>query len=254
MASSDEEIGALRRSVASAGFTEPLDLSFASLDTVEDFYRAALKQGADAELQHQVATYWGEVLVAQLGGRWATDRDNMRHIIGLPKLKRSKALPDNTANVFARSRRPGYLRDTAELHDIAARQQELEASLANRDEELAALVEDVRELLGAAPALDETEAFLDACEEATRAALKQGAPRELLRRLRRRVVLYFGDVVQRRIGGEWSVETTPNQRDLGEFTVGGWAPAGMIRRVVKASPPHRLTGELERLLKRAGKS
>jgi len=67
--------------------------------------------------------------------------------------------------------------------------------------------------------------------------------------VRTRVIFLLGDVVQRAIGGSWTVCEEYNNADLGEFQSHGWAPSNVIRNIGPHRPPDLIKTELAMVIK-----
>jgi len=234
----------------------PLDRSYASLDRVEDFYQACLEEatGASASLESRLACYVGATLAASTGGRWEPPRTKSdlgrASIVGLPYLARAKFYPLDVVRNFKRTRSAGYLRDATEIYDIPVRRALLAHLVANSDAKLAALHFDLRDLLGRDPgALDGSADSLAVIEAALKQLLAANAPRDLLRRIETGAVLYLGQIVQRAVGGEWTLCEDPDDADLGQLQMHGWAPITVIRNVGPNSRPNLLQTVLDLVIK-----
>jgi hypothetical protein len=209
--------------------TLPLDKSFESLDRVEDFLRE------HPEEQARIARYVGETLIHHAGGRWEAPKPNSEDgdepvVTKLAIIPKARFRPAGvTAKALRWSR--SVIRDDVERYDIEHRRAALAGQLARLPEELEALRADIGQLTGYTPdALDDRSDVLTAVEEALVALITKPAPRDEFRRTRARAVLWLGDLVQRRIGGEWTV-CEDHKGELGEFEVDGWAPSRPVNNV-----------------------
>jgi hypothetical protein len=215
----------------------PLDLSYASIDRLEGYYRAALEAGTSSDvLDGRVASYLGATLAASTGGRWipprqASDR-NRPGITRLPRLARARFDPLAAVYAFARLRTAGSLRDATERYDVSARRAHLAQLLAGQDAAFDLLRAEVRELVGRDPGnLDGSRESVEAVEEALRRLAMPGTPIERMRRFRDAATLYLGQIAQRAVGGEWGITEDPRDFDLGSLEMDGWSPISTIRVV-----------------------
>jgi hypothetical protein len=245
------EIAALTAAIeAGSPQTLPLDKSYDSLDRLEDFFFAHL----DDQLDANVGSYVGETLVANTGARWdpprkADDRGRWG-VIALPLIPKARFQPARLMMNVRRVRATLGLRDRTERYDIPRRRAALEALIANRDRELEGLRADLVELVGTAPpALDGGDETLAVLEQALKQLVAIHAPREQARRVRTRVILLLGELVQRAIGGSWAVCEEYNNADLGEFQSHGWAPSNVIRNIGPQRPPDLIKTELSMVIK-----
>lgn len=237
----------------------PLDLTYGSLDRLEDFFATYLSgDGAHFELQQAVTAYVGETLAANTTGRWdpPRTRDDLGAacITGLPALRTERFHPLDVVSNYERLRTPGYLRDATELYDIPLRRRELVGLLNRGPEVLAGLSTLAGELLNTAPIeLDDGEEALAAVEEAIKRFRVLPPSRDALRRLNTALTLYLGQRVQRAVGGEWAVCNVARHGDIGQFTISGWAPLSVVRNVGPNSRPGLLNDVIQLVIRgRAG--
>jgi hypothetical protein len=215
----------------------PLDYSYASLDRVEDFYQSRLDaDGSSDTLDSQLAYYVGATLADSTGGRWEPARTKSdlgrASIVGLPSLGKLKFYPLDVVLNFKRTRSSGYLRDATEPYDLPLRREALEQLVSNADERIDDLRSDLRDLIGRdTGAPDGSPESLSVIEEGLKKALATNASRELLRRLENGATLYLGKLLQQAVGGQWRVNEDPQDANLGQFEVNGWAPIAIIRNV-----------------------
>jgi hypothetical protein len=220
------------------------DHSYASLDAIEDELRGLAAPDTMAFVEDW-ATQLGAVCIANTGARWVRGA-TPRCLTGFPELGRARLYPAERVQTAIRTRSTGYLRDTAEAHDIALRRARLAELVATADEQLEQLQADIHRLTGTRPDLQPRAAFLAACEGALRALFEQEAPRDERRQVRERVVLALGEEVRRELGAEWSIQTGAKHAEIGQLTIANWSPISLVRNVA----PGRPDGLLERNLSR----
>jgi hypothetical protein len=228
----------------------PLDLSYESLDRVEDFYGQQLEQGNDSTadaLNSRVASYVGATLVRSAGGAWELPRAkadmNRPSVIDLPNLPRARFYPIDVVRTFRRTLSAGYMRDATEVYDIPARRLYLDRLLANRDATLDQLYADLDGLVGRGRDDDGLETVA-AIEDALKKLVGEQAPPDRVRRLEDGATLYLGEIVQRAVGGDWSLCEDPDDADVGQVRISGWAPISVIRNI----GPQSRTGLLQTAL------
>jgi hypothetical protein len=228
----------------------PLDLSYESLDRLEDYYRICLEGNATPDEQKQLrgslSRYLGATLIEHTGGVWKIVRGSVEPLVGkLPQVtgKGSELDPAGPVLDFKRTRSPGWLRDATERWDLALRRRQLATLMAHTDDELAKLRDDVEELTGIQPSvLDGNPGALAAVEAALKRLITANAPRERRREVRSRAVLFLGTVVMKAVGhGEWMLCDDADNSNFGEFTVNDWAPSNTIRVNDKTKPDHLLS-------------
>lgn len=251
-------LDALRSAVQAAGRPEllPLDLSYASLDRLEDYYRLRLEAPASGDelkrLRDQLPRYIGATLIERAGGAWALRGTDPPEpvVTRVPGVKGRDFEPLGPVLDFKRLRSPGWLRDATERWDLAARRHALAALVARIDAEIAELRRDVEQLTGTRlQVLDGSPDALAAVERALRRLVEIGAPRDQRRQVRQRAVLLLGSVMAAALGGgEWSVCDEAANADFGELTIRGWAPSNALRIGAKTRPDHlalSLASEIE---------
>jgi hypothetical protein len=227
----------------------PLDLSYESLDRVEDHYRAVLdsKVGADElkALRDRISLYVGATLIERVGGSWAVHREVPTSpepaVADVPLVKHACFLPLEPVQNFKRLRAPGLLRDVTERWDLARRREQLAAHLARLEAEVAGLRADVEELTGQQVELREGDArSLQALQDALQKLVGSDPPREVRRRVRTRAVLLLGTLLRQALDKvEWTVNDNPKHADFGQFVIAGWAPSNAIRMIgPKIKPDH----------------
>jgi hypothetical protein len=256
----EEDVAALTQQVAHARPESiPLDRTYSSLDRLEDFYRLqiatpATPVGSSAELDSRLASYVGATLVQATGGIWEPPRtkaDMNRPGVGsLPGLGRAHFYPIDVVRTFKRFRTPGYMRDTTELYDIPLRRANLDDFVANIDRTLVAWRDDLRRALGRDPGpLDGGRESLAMVDEALKQLMATNASRDLNRRVEIGAVASLGQIVQRAVGGEWTLCEDPKDGDFGQLHMHGWAPMSVIRNVGPDSRPNLLEGVLDLVIK-----
>jgi hypothetical protein len=232
-----------------------LDRTYESLDRLEDAMVARLddRDPRPPLTIEGVASYVGSTLAARTGGRWEPPRKSAGLdrpcITRLPGLERARFDPLAVVRTFARIRSPGYLRDTTELHDVSLRTSQLSARVADLDTRIAAFREEAARLGGQAiPPPDNSSEATNAVDAALRRRIEPDVPRDLRRRLRDGAVMYLGSIVQRAVGGGWSVCVDPDDAEVGQWMIAGWAPMSVIRNVGPNSRPTLLHDVLGRAI------
>jgi hypothetical protein len=221
----------------------PLDYSYESLDRLEALVaqvldgKLALPDGANVnQLMTAVARYLGETVKRRIGGTWSFVKSTKSAsygqpaITGLPELPKAyEFLPLAVARGYQRSRRPGWLRDQVELHDLAAQRARVASFDAATPAELKALADELQAGRPDAPPLDFSVESLDALEQLLGQALDdKREPREL-RPLCDRIARYMGEVFRKRAGGEWSLVDDPEDGNFGELRVRSFAPLSVVQ-------------------------
>jgi hypothetical protein len=237
----------------------PLDLGYESLDRLEGFYRQLLEQGSTsiAALDARVASYVGETLVRSAGGAWApplAKADLGRPgVVDLPSLPRARFHPMDVVRTFKRTLSSGYMRDATELYDIPARRRYLDRLVANSDATLDQLQADLDDIVGR-DTLDDSPESVAAVEDAFKKLVGEQAAPDRVRRLEDGATLFLGQIVQRAVGGDWSLCEDPDDADLGQVRIGGWAPISVIRNVGPQSRPGLLQSTLDLVVRARAKA
>src|SRR5262249_21447711 len=144
---------------------------------------------------------------------------------------------------FRRLRWFGQLRDRTEDWDLPLRRRELAQLVAARDSELALLRADVEQLTGRR--IGELDASSLAEIEYALRALLATTDTGGIRRVHRRVTLLVGSLYADALGGgEWSIETDPEDADFGEFTIARWSPVAAFRYFKAETPAGELAQNL----------
>jgi hypothetical protein len=208
--------------------TLPLDRSFESLDRVEDFLRYRPEHKA------LVTSYVGETLIAHAGGRWespkvGSDDGTDPLITKLSIIPKARFYPSEVV-AFALLSPNWFIRDAVEHHDIDLRQKTLAALVANLPAELEALRDDIVTFTGRTPPpFDDSSGVLATVEDTLVSVLASG--RDVVRRVRNRVVLLLGELVLRKIGGEWSISQDTRNDTVGDIQAHGWSPRRVVGNV-----------------------
>lgn len=213
----------LRASVAQAGIPElmPLDLSYESLDRLEDYLRLVLEERLPAErsvVLDRASAYVTATLARQAGD--------------VPAVVSGQFEPADVVRELQPSH-VGTVRDRIERVDVAFQRRRLNELVEDLDATLLGLRADVKALTGKDPgALDGSRANLVAVGKALVAAEERDdVPREQLRRLSRGAIVYLGSLVQKRAGGEWSVQESARDIRLGWWKLGSWYPETVVNDV-----------------------
>jgi len=229
----------------SAAVGEELDLSYESLDRVEDFYRGVLDKTAALvdTATDRVTRYVGATLAKHTEGTWArsTEPGFTEPAIKVPGLARTFE-PHGVVITFKRLQSPGRLRDETERWDLPLQRAALARLRANAKQEQAQLIDDVAQLTGQRIAkLDRSAKSLGLVEDALKALATGGASRARLREVRGRAVLMLGNLYARIVGGgEWEVESDPKMSTFGMFHIAYWSPADVVHRIGAKTSPGRL--------------
>ena len=238
----------------------PLDLGYESLDRVEGFYRQHLEEGSTSiaeALDARVASYVGETLVRSAGGAWApplAKADMGRpSVVDLPNLPRARFYPIDVVRTFKRTLSPGYMRDATEVYDIPARRRYLDRLVANSDATLDQLGADLDDIVGRDTPDDGPESVA-AVEDAFKKLVGEHAAPDRVRRLEDGATLFLGQIVQRAVGGDWSLCEDPEDADLGQVRISGWAPISVIRNVGPQSHPGLLQSTLDLVIRARAKA
>ncbi|GDX82148.1 hypothetical protein LBMAG42_39590 [Deltaproteobacteria bacterium] len=230
----------------------PLDLTYDSLDRLEDYFLLVLggTVTADDGLATRMARYLGDTLIKNAGGCWEGAGDE-RVVARIPRVRKEGFDALGPILEFRRLRIPGAVRDLTVIWDVAQRRRELAAATADPDANLGSLREDIEALTGADPGpLDDgTPAALAALEEALKTLIIQKRTREARRRVHTRAIVYIGALFLRGLGrGGWSVCESPRDIDFGKFHAGDWAPLSAVRRVTPQQPAGLLQKNLETII------
>ena len=226
-----EALRAAAKATGKAGFL-PLDLSYESLDRLEDYAKHALATASDLaawkphrDLQMR---YLGATLIEHVKGTWGVggDLSSGEPVVHVPGLKARPFRPFEPVASFRNHKTAGIFRDATERWDLRLRRAALAQLLAAKDRELDALRDDVREFSGERlAALDDSAKSMKALDDALFKLNTGDAPRARKRAVRQRAVLLLGTLLGNAVAGaEWSVCDKPDYTDFGHFTIGGWAP------------------------------
>ena len=227
------DLDALRSAVKATGKASflPLDLSYESLDRLEDYAKHALATASELaawkphrDLQMR---YVGATLIEHVKGSWGVGGDlpSGEPVVHVPGLKQRPFRPFEPVATFRNHKTAGIFRDATERWDLPLRRDALARLVAAKDRELAALRDDVRELTGERlDVLDDSAKSMKALDDALYALNTGEAPRPRKRAVRRRAILLLGTLLADAVGGEWSVCDKPDYTDFGHFTIAGWAP------------------------------
>lgn len=229
------ELEALRQ-VSAAHRPEllPFDLTYESIDRVEDLLRHIIDGKAGGEsvdsAEPRVAAYLGQTLIERAGGAWrqggARDEFPGRPCVtGLPHLGRFRFFPHLTVKACRLYRIDGHLRDETESLDLARLRERTARELRDREREIEALRADVYELAGEPAVLDFS---LDSLAVLA-AAIQRVSGREAWRRMRTRAALYLGETARHLSGrGEWSLCEDPVNAYYGQLRIGEWSPTATV--------------------------
>lgn len=241
-----KELDALRADVKKADRAQllPLDLSYESIDRAEDFYRLVLDKrvsGVNApRTAERLVRYVGQTLIENAGGAWAAG-PRASETVCVTKMKgapKAQFLPTSKVELVSNSRFVGGLRERTEAFDLPLQKQRIAALTADPATTFQKLRADVKALTGKDPGpLEGDTASLDRLEPALLLVNANKADRDLRRRLRDGAFIYFGHVLQERVGkGEWSVEDSPNNADLGGWRMHGYLMARPLKLVTPKDP------------------
>jgi len=218
----------------------PLDLTYESLDRVEDLFRDIIEGKAGGapvdSTEPLVAAYLGQTLIDRAGGKWGVGgaRDEFPGrpcVADLPQLGRFRFFPHQTAKAFRLYRAAGLLRDETEPYDVARLRERTQRELRDVEREVEALRADVGELTGAPAELDFS---LDSLDPLAR-AVKKVSGRDPWRRMRTRAALYIGETARRLAGrGDWTLCEDPVNVHYGHLRVAEWSPTATIVSVSAA--------------------
>lgn len=257
------ELQALRSVVAAQGLPHllPLDLSYPSIDRLEDFFALVLDgraTGIDGDLEPLLGRYLGATLVEHAHGRWSASgaKDNR----GQPGVTSLKDLGNYTfptmgpIATFKRARIAGHLRDETEIHDLAHHRRQISQLIGSVDEEILALRADLTSLLGSdAGILDFSVESVGMIEEALKRLIESDADRDQRRRVRTRATLYLGAVVQHALGGgEWTLCESPDDVDFGQLRTHNWTPINLVRNTGPKRKPGFIRDNLEFVINARG--
>ncbi|MGE0323299.1 MAG: hypothetical protein AB7K71_17410 [Polyangiaceae bacterium] len=254
MKAMSSELEALRADVAASGHREllPLDLSYESLDRLEDFLYLVVDgklKGDLAKLWSRAGRYVGSTLAERVGGTWAASKSDKKAVVTkLPGAAKAElSVGPIVADVMRlRHHFVGYLRDDTECYDLALRRRQLAELLSDPPARFRAVREDVKALTGTDPGeLTGSLGSVDAIEQALKQAVNARAPRAQRRRLRANTILYVGTILARARKATWSVNERIGDPTFGWFKVGTWAPAQTVRFVAPESQPGKLRKQLE---------
>jgi hypothetical protein len=251
--------------LAARGGVGPLDGSYESLDRLESLValvldgKLALPDGARSnQLVTTAARYVGETVIRRIGGRWSYAKSPAKAHHGQPLITEIPGLPSsyellplNVVRGYQRSRRAGWLRREVETHDLAAlraRAATFDRDMAGELEALAQDVEARRPGTYAAPALDFSVESLDGLERVLADALDDN-PREV-GRLADRIARYMGEILRRRVGGDWQLVDDPGDGNFGDMRVHGFAPRSVVRNFELRRQPGLLAQAMRSVLAR----
>lgn len=228
------ELDAFRVEVRASGIDGALDLSYESLDVVEDALGVLAPEGVmPRALRDRAARYVGATLIAQRGGRWAVGGDSHEGepVVEVPSLPKTRPFRPLGVVVSGARLRGGRLRDETEHWDLPRGRARLAELLARRDDELRQLEDDVALSIGEPRApLDASESSLDRLQRALAQLCEPGVSRERKRAVRERAMLHLGTLVERaRPGATWSIREAPADVDFGQPLVDGWSPTEAVR-------------------------
>lgn len=258
------ELDALRADVKKADRSQllPLDLSYDSLDRLEDYLRLVFDKRvrADADkARNRAARYVGATIVERAGARWglATDDDyDPLCVTGASAAPKAELVPARVVAELEDSQ-SGWLRDSAERFDIALQRRLIAAMVSNRSGVLAELRADMKKLTGKDPgALEGSVESLTPLYDALIAADKDGTARELRRKVRRAAAFYVGCVLQAGLGPrEWAVDDDPETTSFGAWTIFGRSPQFPVDAIgAPRTKPDILRTFVEKTFKMEGKS
>jgi hypothetical protein len=233
----------------------PLDLTYESLDRVEDLFRDIIEgkvSGATVDsTEPLVATYLGQTLIDRAGGKWGVGgaRDEFPGrlcVTDLPDLGRFRFFPHQTVKAFRLYGAAGHLRDETEPYDLVRLRERAARDLRERESEIDALRADVGELIGAPAALDFT---LDSLGQLTR-AIRRVSGRDAWRRMRTRAALYIGETARRLAGhGEWALCEDPVNAHYGHLRIGEWSPTWSVYGASEPGDDDRLRRSVDAAVK-----
>ncbi len=248
--SADKEIDAFLRDQAAeltalrAAVGVPLDLSYESLDRLEDYYRGVLEKSSDLKalkvVNERCARYVGATLAEHTKGTWArsTEPGIPAPSIAVPALKKRNFIAIAPVLNYRRLRIPGLFRDETELWDLPLRRAALQQLVARSKTELASLSKDIGDLAGRVPAkLDGSAKSLELVETTLKAVAGRGVTHARRRQVQQRVILLLGTLIAEAVGkGQWEVVEDPKYSNFGEFRIAGWSPAPIVRAIDAKAP------------------
>jgi hypothetical protein len=247
------ELNELRKAVGAK-----LDLSYESLDRVEDYYRGVVEATPEMPAlkptDARIASYVGATLAEHTKGTWSQSTQTERPVaaIKVPGLKRTF---DPMAPVlgFARRRIFGLLRDMTERWDLRLRRATLARLVESAKQEAARLIEDVAQLTGQrVTTLDKSAKSVKLVEAALKAVAGNGVSHARRREVRERVVLHLGNLVAEAAGGgKWEVVADPELFNFGELEIAGWSPALVVRAIDAKTAAGSLHEALEEAIEEA---
>jgi hypothetical protein len=227
------ELKALRAAVSDE--YRPLDLSYPSLDRVEEYYRSILGSTKDPheleQIENSIGHYVAATLIEHTDGELAVAPSKTpQPAVKVSGISKRMFEPLGPVYTFKRFRPRGVFRERTECWDLPQRRAELKRMLASRDKELAHLQRDVERIAGKRIAkLDGTKRNLGMVEEAWRSVALNGTLAER-GAMKARLVLLLGTLLVDAIGsGDWSVVEDPTDADFGEWEVARWRPAQATR-------------------------
>lgn len=231
------ELDALGADVKKTGRRQllPLDLSYASLDRAEDYYRLLLGKrvtGKAAKAAERLTRYAGATLIENAGGAWAVgpSEDDPFCVTRLSTVPKAQFLPASTVAYLANSRFVGGLREQVERYDLRLQRARIAELSSDLGATFARLRADAKELCAKDPgAFDGDLASLDRLEAVFRLVNGNKARPELRRRLRRGAAIYLGCVLQGQLGeSQWSVEDEPRNAELGNWKIFDFVVSGAL--------------------------
>lgn len=250
VAGMDVELDRLRRTAERHPNLLPLDLSYESVDRVEDLVgRVGGKlPSADAPgvIALQAARYLGETLRRHAGGAWALApkprRDQgefyLRSMAELPKAHGFNPL--GAVSSFLASRYPGLLRERVERNDLSLRRAWFEAWLKGLETSLARLQ---RALPEVAP--DVSFESVDRLQAALLGAYRRGVARDDKRALQGASARYLTEVLCRHVQTEPELCEDPQDIEFGTAVVGGFAPSRIVIALETGVEPGFLRAAIE---------
>lgn len=253
---SAKELEALAKDVAKLGRPEllPLDLTYESLDRLEDYLLLVLDghaPGKKKKAQERAVRYAGEVVIAQAGGRWASGAPDAEvAITGLRALPGAKLLPSHAVQNAVRWRYSGTLRDRLESQDVELQRRTIAALTGDLDGAWARLRADLEAFTGTDPGPLDPASALGPCSRALARLNQDGkAPRELRRRLRQGAAIAMGERLRAEVGpAEWTVEDHPRDIDLGAWTLLGLRLSVSVARVDSDDGPDALSERVAKMI------
>lgn len=236
------ELDALRADVSKAGCPQllPLDSSYESLDRLEDYLALVLDRRVPTDaaiVQQRAIRYVGTTSVECTGGRWSLPRVDDKHdplcISKFPDAPKAELLPRGRVREFARLRTPGKIRDEVERFDLPLQRARIQELASSKDRVLAELRADATRLSGRDPGpFEGAPASMAALEETLIASRRAEVGRDVRRRVRRAAELYFGLMLQERLGpAEWTVCEKVGHERFGVPMIYAWWPSIPVHAV-----------------------